>query len=86
MFSFIYAWTNSWANKGDAVDWRGHRAHYDVTVWIRADCYWPYIIKDQSMRSANNLIICIVDAWKKIEIQQLMFLLLLIVNVIGADI
>ena len=32
MFSLICAWTNNWANKGDATDFRRHRAHYDVTV------------------------------------------------------
>ena len=29
---FICAWTNSWANNGDAGDSRRHRAQYDVTV------------------------------------------------------
>ena len=32
MFSLICAWTNSWANNGDAGDLRRHRAHYDVIV------------------------------------------------------
>ena len=32
MFSLICAWTNSWTNKGDAGDLRGHRTHDDVTV------------------------------------------------------
>ena len=32
MFSLIWAWTNSWANNGDAGDLRRHRAHYDVIV------------------------------------------------------
>ena len=32
MFSFICAWTNGWANNGDAGDLRRHCAHYDVTV------------------------------------------------------
>ena len=31
-FSLICAWTNSWANNGDAGDLRRHRAHYDVIV------------------------------------------------------
>ena len=31
-FSLICAWTNCWANNGDAGDSRRHRAHYDVTV------------------------------------------------------
>ena len=31
-FSFISAWTNGWANNGDAGDLRRHRAHYDVIV------------------------------------------------------
>ena len=34
MFSLIWAWTNSWANNGDAGDLRHHRAHYDVIVMI----------------------------------------------------
>ena len=37
MFSLICAWTNSWANNGDADDLRLHRAHYDVTVMN--DCF-----------------------------------------------
>ena len=32
MFSFMCAWTNGWANSPDAGDFRGHWAHYDVTV------------------------------------------------------
>ena len=32
MFSLTWAWTNSWANNGDAGDLRRHRAHYDVIV------------------------------------------------------
>ena len=32
MFSLICAWTNCWANNGDAGDLRRHRAHYDVIV------------------------------------------------------
>ena len=34
MFSLIYAWTNSWANNGDAGDLRRHHAHYDVIVML----------------------------------------------------
>ena len=32
VFSLICAWTNSWANNGDADDLRRHRAHHDVIV------------------------------------------------------
>ena len=32
MFTLMCAWTNGWANNGDASDLRFHRAHYDVTV------------------------------------------------------
>ena len=32
MFSLICAWSNSWANNGDAGDMRCHCTHYDVTV------------------------------------------------------
>ena len=32
MFSLIWAWTNNWANNGDAGDLRRHRAHYDGIV------------------------------------------------------
>ena len=32
MFSLIFAWTNNWANNGDAGDLRRHRAHHDVIV------------------------------------------------------
>ena len=32
MFSFICAWTNTWASKQYVGDLRRYRAHYDVTV------------------------------------------------------
>ena len=32
MISLIWAWTDSWANNGDAGDLRRYRAHYDVIV------------------------------------------------------
>ena len=32
IFSLIWAWTNSWANNGDAGDLRRRRAHYDAIV------------------------------------------------------
>ena len=33
LWCFLWsAWTNGWANNGDACDLRRHRAHYDVTV------------------------------------------------------
>ena len=35
MFSLICAWTNSWANNGDAGDLSGHRAHYDVIEMVK---------------------------------------------------
>ena len=35
MFSLICAWTDSWANNGDAGDLRHYRAHYDVIVMFR---------------------------------------------------
>ena len=34
-FSLFTAWTNRWANNGDAGDSRRDRAHYDVTVMLR---------------------------------------------------
>ena len=34
MFSFICAWTNSWASNGEAGDLRRHHAHYDVIVML----------------------------------------------------
>ena len=33
----IYAWTNNWANNREAGDLRRHRAHYDVTIMLRAE-------------------------------------------------
>ena len=30
----FYAWSNMWANNGDAGDLRRHGAHYNVTVMI----------------------------------------------------
>ena len=35
MFSLICAWTDSWANNGDAGDIRRHRSHYYVIVMER---------------------------------------------------
>ena len=32
VFSLICAWTDSWANRGDAGDLRRHHAHYEVIV------------------------------------------------------
>ena len=32
VLSLVLAWTNSWANNGDAGDLRRHRTHYDAIV------------------------------------------------------
>ena len=40
-FFFICAWTNDWANNGDAGDLRRHRAHYDVTVVLCVSLKFP---------------------------------------------
>ena len=32
LFFFIWAWTKSWANNGDAGDLKRHHAHYYVIV------------------------------------------------------
>ena len=32
MFSLIGAWTNNWANNGDASDLRLHHTHNDIIV------------------------------------------------------
>ena len=37
IFSLICAWTNVWANNGDAGDLRRYRAHYYVIIM------WPKI-------------------------------------------
>ena len=34
MFSFIYSWTNGWANNDEAGNLRRHHAHCDVTLMI----------------------------------------------------
>ena len=57
MFSLICAWMNGWVNNREAVDFRRHRAHYDVTVmctpicivwcvfpWRRPNCYAMVVI------------------------------------------
>ena len=36
-FSLIFAWTNSWANNGDAGDLRRNRAHYNVIVMLASN-------------------------------------------------
>ena len=38
VFFFICAWTNVGANNGDAIDFRRHCAHYDVTVLHQQPC------------------------------------------------
>ena len=35
MFSLIWAWTNGWVNNREDGDLSRHRAHYDVTVFIK---------------------------------------------------
>ena len=35
IFSLIPAWTNSWANNGDAGGLSRYRAHYDITIMDR---------------------------------------------------
>ena len=45
MFSLICAWTNSWANSGDAGDLRRHLTHHGVIVMITPHsymCWKPY--------------------------------------------
>ena len=37
IFSLICAWTNGWANHGDAGDLRRNRAHYGITVMHHSD-------------------------------------------------
>ena len=43
MFSLILAWTNSWANNGDAGDSRRYRAHYDVSVMLEIQVQHIYM-------------------------------------------
>ena len=45
MFPFICAWTNTWANNGNAGDLKCHHAHYYVTVMscfkiLKTDTTW----------------------------------------------
>ena len=42
MFSLICTWTNGWVNNGEAVDFRRHRTHYDVTVmqWTKSGAHF----------------------------------------------
>ena len=35
-FPLICAWTNIWANNGNASELRRHRAHYDIAVMVNA--------------------------------------------------
>ena len=53
MFFFISAWTNSWANNGDAGALRPHRAHYDVTVMYLARPAGPCITNVFATRRKN---------------------------------
>ena len=39
---FIWVWTNSWANNGDAGDLRRHLGHYDVIVIALRRDVWRY--------------------------------------------
>ena len=46
MFSFMFAWTNVWANNRNPGDLRRHGAHYDVIV-----IYWHCV----TWRRQNNV-------------------------------
>ena len=72
MFSLICAWTNSWANNGDAGDLRRHRAHYDVTVMINgtskfgssheqrnAVCKILAILTNKNIKTQHRMIDCV---------------------------
>ena len=49
MFSLILAWTNVWANNGDAGDLRRHRAHYDVIVMT-----WKFPLPSSLVQECSN--------------------------------
>ena len=51
MFSLICAWTNSWANTGDAGDLGRHCTNYDVIV------VWPFIFLWESKYHKDQQII-----------------------------
>ena len=44
MFPLICAWTNRWANNGDAGDLRHRRAHYDIIVMLYPVAWWKYVL------------------------------------------
>ena len=54
IFSFIYAWTNGWANNGDAGDLKRHRAHFNVTLM-----YWTSI----KSKSRGFVILIVFKPW-----------------------
>ena len=50
VFSLICVWINSWANAGEAGDWRRYHAQYDVTVM------WPLAARYCDVRETSSYI------------------------------
>ena len=48
IISLIYAWTDNWANNGNAGDLRLYRAHYDVIVIESATWKCNYALQGKS--------------------------------------
>ena len=53
MFSFICAWTNSWANNRDTGDLRRHPAYHDVTV---ISSLWHFPPHQNSINEMSHLV------------------------------
>ena len=55
MFSLICAWTNGWANNGDADDLGRHRAHYDITIMVMTNCDATSVHGDEKLASKQTI-------------------------------
>ena len=64
MFCLICAWTDSWANNGDAGDLVRYRAHYDVIVMFSFIVLQSYYHRRAYMATQLPLPQTIVDFWR----------------------
>ena len=62
MFSFIWAWINSWVNNHEAGDFRCHRAHYDVTV-MHLVWYIDFMSKQMIWKSTWESKMLMLSKW-----------------------
>ena len=63
MFSLICAWIKGWINNGEAVDFRRHRFHYDVTlIWNLFNIFISYRLP-KTTKGVQYTIIAIASSY-----------------------